>query len=67
MARSLMSSVIAAAILAVSGSGFAVAEDTVTVASCGGSYQEAQQKAFFKPTVDALGITIKEDTTGASA
>ncbi|TGV90205.1 ABC transporter substrate-binding protein, partial [Mesorhizobium sp. M2D.F.Ca.ET.145.01.1.1] len=29
----------------------------------GGTYQEAQTKAFFKPTADALGITIKEDTT----
>ncbi|WP_281041840.1 extracellular solute-binding protein [Mesorhizobium sp. M8A.F.Ca.ET.165.01.1.1] len=41
----------------------AVAADTITVASWGGTYQEAQTKAFFKPTADALGITIKEDTT----
>src|SRR5262245_56725895 len=48
-------------ILAVSPS--AHAEDAITVASWGGSYQEAQSKAFFKPTAEALGITIKEDTT----
>ncbi|RVC46102.1 ABC transporter substrate-binding protein, partial [Mesorhizobium sp. M4A.F.Ca.ET.090.04.2.1] len=41
----------------------ASATDTITVASWGGTYQEAQTKAFFKPTADALGITIKEDTT----
>ncbi|QND67554.1 ABC transporter substrate-binding protein [Mesorhizobium loti] len=41
----------------------AMAGDTITVASWGGTYQEAQTKAFFKPTADALGITIKEDTT----
>jgi putative spermidine/putrescine transport system substrate-binding protein len=55
--------VLAAAILTGSSSGVALAADSVTVASWGGSYQEAQQKAFFKPTADALGITIKEDTT----
>jgi putative spermidine/putrescine transport system substrate-binding protein len=58
-----MTGVIAAAALAVWGGGHAMAADAVTVASWGGSYQEAQQKAFFKPTADALGITIKEDTT----
>lgn len=41
----------------------ASAADTITVASWGGSYQEAQGKAFFRPAEEALGITIKEDTT----
>lgn len=41
----------------------AAAAETITVASWGGSYQEAQSKAFFQPTAAALGITIKEDTT----
>jgi putative spermidine/putrescine transport system substrate-binding protein len=42
----------------------AQAQDSVTVASWGGAYQEAQAKAFFQPAAKALGITIKEDTTG---
>jgi len=29
----------------------ALAADTITVASWGGTYQEAQGKAFFKPTI----------------
>ena len=53
--------------MAVAGRGalaaFRHGADTITVASWGGTYQEAQTKAFFKPTADALGITIKEDTT----
>lgn len=36
--------------------------DEVTIASWGGSYQEAQSKALFKPVAEALGITIKEET-----
>jgi putative spermidine/putrescine transport system substrate-binding protein len=40
----------------------AVAEDTVTVASYGGAYQEALRKAFYTPTEKALGITIKDYT-----
>nr|WP_144378710.1 ABC transporter substrate-binding protein [Mesorhizobium amorphae] len=39
------------------------AADSITVASWGGTYQEAQTKAFFTPTAEALGITIKQDTT----
>ncbi|TIT89287.1 MAG: ABC transporter substrate-binding protein, partial [Mesorhizobium sp.] len=41
----------------------ASAADTITVASWGGTYQEAQTKAFFDPTAKELGITIKQDTT----
>lgn len=42
----------------------ALAQDnTITVSSWGGSYQEAQGKAFFRPTEEALGIVIREDTT----
>ncbi len=41
----------------------ASAADTINVASWGGSYQDAQREAFFKPAEKALGITIKEDTT----
>lgn len=41
----------------------AQAEESITVSSWGGAYQEAQAKAFFQPAAKALGITIKEDTT----
>jgi putative spermidine/putrescine transport system substrate-binding protein len=50
-----------AALLAVSAA--AKAEDSITVASWGGAYQDAQRVSFFEPTAKALGITIKEDTT----
>jgi putative spermidine/putrescine transport system substrate-binding protein len=43
------------------------AQDSITVSSWGGSYQEAQSKAFFQPAAQALGITIKEDTTNGLA
>ena len=36
--------------------------DEVTIASWGGSYQEAQSKALFKPVSEALGIKIREET-----
>jgi putative spermidine/putrescine transport system substrate-binding protein len=39
------------------------AQDSITVSSWGGAYQEAESKAFFQPAAKALGITIKEDTT----
>jgi putative spermidine/putrescine transport system substrate-binding protein len=63
MRKSRIVSALAMAALAMSAAGGAKAGDTITVASWGGSYQEAQSKAFFKPTADELGITIKEDTT----
>ncbi|MGI9311787.1 MAG: ABC transporter substrate-binding protein [bacterium] len=40
----------------------AVADDEVTVASWGGSYQDAQSKALFQPVSEALGIRINEET-----
>ena len=43
----------------------AVAQDrTVTIASWGGSYQEAQSKALFVPASAATGIAVKEVTYG---
>lgn len=42
----------------------ATAEDELTVASWGGSYQNAQSKALFQPAAKALGIRIKEETFG---
>jgi len=43
----------------------ALAEDKqVTIASWGGSYQEAQSKALFQPASEATGIVVKEETYG---
>ncbi|MDF1750039.1 MAG: ABC transporter substrate-binding protein [Alphaproteobacteria bacterium] len=42
----------------------AFADDTVTIASWGGSYQEAQSKALFVPGSEATGIKVKEETYG---
>ena len=43
----------------------ALAQDkTVTIASWGGSYQEAQSKALFGPASEATGIVVKEETYG---
>ncbi len=36
--------------------------DEVTVASWGGSYQDAQSKALFIPVAEAMGITINEES-----
>ncbi len=38
------------------------AQQEVTIASWGGSYQEAQSKALFLPAAEALGITVREET-----
>lgn len=45
----------------VFGAQTAWAEDSITVTSWGGTYQEAESKAMFQPAAQALGITIKED------
>ena len=43
----------------------ALAQDKqVTIASWGGSYQEAQSKALFEPASAATGIKVKEETYG---
>ena len=47
----------------VSMSAFA-ADKTVTIASWGGSYQEAQSKALFEPAAEATGIVVKQETYG---
>lgn len=41
----------------------AMAEE-VTIASWGGSYQEAQSKALFEPAAEATGIEVKQETYG---
>lgn len=42
----------------------ALAEGEVTIASWGGSYQEAQSKALFEPASETTGITVKQETYG---
>ena len=43
----------------------ALAQDkTVTIASWGGSYQEAQSKALFEPAEANTGISVKQETYG---
>lgn len=40
------------------------ADKTVTIASWGGSYQEAQSKALFEPAAAKTGIIVKQETYG---
>jgi len=40
------------------------ADKTVTIASWGGSYQEAQSKALFEPAEANTGIVVKQETYG---
>ena len=42
----------------------ALAEGEVTIASWGGSFQEAQSKALFEPASEATGVTVKQETYG---
>lgn len=55
-----------ASALAVLGAtaGVALAEGSVTIASWGGSYQEAQDKALFQPGAKSSGIEVKQETYG---
>ncbi len=46
------------------GASLALAEDSVTIASWGGSYQEAQDKALFQPGAKSSGIAVKQETYG---
>lgn len=45
----------------------AQANESITLASWGGSFQKAQREAWFTPAEKALGITIREDTTSGLA
>lgn len=69
-ARLLKGALVASAALLTgvwSGSSAVAQEGEITVASWGGAYQDAQREAWFNPTAEALGITIKEDTTSGIA
>lgn len=56
----------AAALALVAGGAFAQ-QKSVTIASWGGSYQEAQSKALFQPASAKTGIRVKEETYGGMA
>lgn len=47
--------------------GPALAQETLTIASWGGAYQEAQRKAWFDVVEEELGIKVLEDTTSGVA
>ncbi|MEM8820273.1 MAG: ABC transporter substrate-binding protein [Pseudomonadota bacterium] len=53
----------AAAVLLLASTALA-ADKTVTIASWGGSYQEAQSKALFEPAAADTGIVVKQETYG---
>lgn len=46
------------------GSGVGWAEDTISIASWGGTYQEAQEKALYEPASEATGIGFKHESFG---
>lgn len=56
--------VAASVIFTVAAAAAAQAQNSVTVASWGGSYQEAQHNALFAPASRAMGITVREETYG---
>ncbi len=56
--------VLAGAALAAAAALPAAAEGTVTIASWGGSYQEAQSKALFEPAAAATGVEVIQETYG---
>ncbi|MGE0213754.1 MAG: ABC transporter substrate-binding protein [Parvibaculaceae bacterium] len=45
----------------------ALSQDTITISSWGGNYQEALSKGIWQPTAEKLGIKILEDTTNGLA
>ena len=49
---------------AVLATGAIAADKSVTIASWGGSYQEAQSKALFEPAAANTGIEVKQETYG---
>ncbi|QIE46719.1 extracellular solute-binding protein [Pseudohalocynthiibacter aestuariivivens] len=62
--RIAITAIAAAAVLSAP---MAMAQDTLTVASWGGAYQEAQRKAWFDVVEKELNIKIIEDTTSGAA
>ena len=64
MTYRIFASVAAAALLASTAASTAFADKSVTIASWGGSYQEAQSKALFEPAAANTGIVVKQETYG---
>jgi putative spermidine/putrescine transport system substrate-binding protein len=56
-----------AAMAMMAGPTTSFAQETLTIASWGGAYQEAQRKAWFDVVEKELGIKIVEDTTSGVA
>lgn len=56
-----ITAVVAAGIIA---SAAVAADKSITIASWGGSYQEAQSKALFEPAAANTGIEVKQETYG---
>ena len=56
--------VTAAAVVTLTATGALAADKSVTIASWGGSYQEAQSKALFEPAAADTGIEVKQETYG---
>lgn len=63
MTRTILAAGMAACFVTVG----AQAQDSITFASWGGSFQAAERIAFLDPAEDALGIVIKEDTLNGLA
>lgn len=61
--KKIIGSAIAMAVAAGFAAAPAIAGD-LTIASWGGSYQDAQSKAIFQPVAKAMGIKIKEESYG---
>jgi len=64
MKHHLLAGVAAAALAATP---LVAAAQSVTIASWGGSYQEAQSKALVEPASAATGVTVKQETYGGMA
>lgn len=64
--RSFFASTLSAAVLLAGGALFTqgATADDLTIASWGGSYQDAQSKALFQPASKEMGIAITEETYG---
>ncbi|MFD1159394.1 polyamine ABC transporter substrate-binding protein [Roseovarius aestuarii] len=59
--KTTISTAVVASILA---SAAMAADKSVTIASWGGSYQEAQSKALFEPAAANTGVEVKQETYG---
>jgi len=54
------------ALAGLAGTSPASAQDTITVASWGGSYQLSQRNAYYQPALKDIGLTVLEDEWGGT-